>query len=171
MYKMNIALTDTDLRNQLLGSLIGLVRAADNNEELILAATNHLILETMSATADCSSVLDAQLLNLQTRIIAEKQRIVPDCFHCASPCGRTDDYDMKLIWEADDKKAAAVKVQILEKLQRFAASVVNHTFDAKLTEDQIKCLYKALYLLGVDLEEEYLIPILKEVKNLFNQPD
>ena len=36
------------------------------------------------------------------RIHEEKSRIVPGCAACASPCGNTNDYDMKQIWEADE---------------------------------------------------------------------
>ena len=36
------------------------------------------------------------------KVHAEKERVVPNCATCASPCGNTSDYDMKEIWEADE---------------------------------------------------------------------
>ena len=36
------------------------------------------------------------------RIVKEKQRLVPRCQSCDHPCGRNDDYDMTLLWNADE---------------------------------------------------------------------
>ena len=33
---------------------------------------------------------------------AEKERLVPDCSKCQSPCGKTDEYDMQQLWNADE---------------------------------------------------------------------
>ena len=32
----------------------------------------------------------------------EKRKLVPECYKCASACGRNNDYDMSKLWNADD---------------------------------------------------------------------
>lgn len=36
------------------------------------------------------------------RVHAEKARLVPNCAACAASCGRTDDYDMAQLWNAQE---------------------------------------------------------------------
>ncbi len=143
--------------DQLLGALIGLVRAADNNEDLVTAETGQLVLEVLNATKTLADI--NVLKSLHDRIVSEKKRIVPDCFQCQSPCGRTDDYDMKLIRDSKEK-SAWIKIQILAELQKSAA-------DISPTAARMKFFYKALYLIGVDLDAEDLMPVLEEAEKQY----
>ena len=36
------------------------------------------------------------------KVRAENERLAPDCSECQSPCGKTDEYDMQQLWNADE---------------------------------------------------------------------
>ncbi len=36
------------------------------------------------------------------KVRAEKERLVPDCSKCQSSCGKTDEYDMQQLWNANE---------------------------------------------------------------------
>ena len=42
------------------------------------------------------------LLAIMECVDAEKRNLVPECFKCASSCGRNNDYDMSKLWNADE---------------------------------------------------------------------
>ena len=126
------------LQDQLLGALVGMVRATENNEEKITDETNQLLAEVLSArlTAQWSDV--ERLTDLLSRVRAEKQRLVPDCFVCQKPCGRNDDYDMGQIASAPET-IRTLKVNILDGCSRHAT-----------LGQQDRLLYRAVYALGLD---------------------
>ena len=90
-------------------------------------------------------------------VAAEKQKLVPECFRCACPCGRTFDYDMKNLQHT----AASIrdlKLQILSRCCDAAASG---------REGIAPLLYRALYSVGMDdWEEEELLPIARELEDV-----
>ncbi|MBR6684279.1 MAG: hydroxylamine reductase, partial [Firmicutes bacterium] len=76
------------LRAELFGALIGLSRATFGNEDLITPSTFAVVVEGLS-----SGELDAdQISDLIRRVNEEKYKLVPSCFYCSSPCGRTSNY-------------------------------------------------------------------------------
>ena len=90
------------LQDRLTGALIGLAHARQGNEDKITAETDRLVLEALFATVTNVNFNDAALSALIDRVHAEKQRLVPDCSVCTHSCGRNDDYDMNLLWTADE---------------------------------------------------------------------
>ena len=88
------------LQDELTGALIGLARACENNAKT--DATDRIIIEGLFSTITNVNFNDETLRVMIDRIHEEKSRIVPGCAACASPCGNTEDYDMKQIWEADE---------------------------------------------------------------------
>ena len=43
-------------------------------------------------TAELQDKLTGSLLAIMERVDIEKQRLVPECYKCASACGRNNDY-------------------------------------------------------------------------------
>ena len=82
------------MREKLLGAVIGLARATENNEDLITEKTDQLLTDALVASLPDSNYTDSALEDLYYNVMSEKWRIIPSCFTCASPCGRTDNYDM-----------------------------------------------------------------------------
>ena len=88
------------LQDQLTGALIGLARAAEGN--VPGPSTDKVIIEGLFTTVTNVNFNNETINTLIDRVHEEKHKLVPDCESCGSPCGRTEDYDMKGIWEADE---------------------------------------------------------------------
>lgn len=129
----------------LLGQLIGLCRATDGNEHLISPSATAVIRECLRAV-DCGSG-DVSLLS--EKVEREKRKMVPDCFVCAAPCGRTSACDLSAM---EDGPVRRLKFRLLDELCRRADSA------------EEKLLYRCLVAVGIgDYEEEDLLPLLQEV--------
>ena len=138
----------TPLRAELLGALIGLARATFGNEDLITPSTFTVVAEGLSAITDDSD----QLTDLTRRVNEEKYKLVPSCFYCTSPCGRTSNYDMcQLNLAAEDVRL--LKLSILSKLSALAGS----NLSSLPTEAMV---YRALVAVGEDWTVEELTNLL-----------
>lgn len=141
------------LRDRLIGALVGLARAVEGNEHLITPAVTAVVTESLSAALNGGSpdALEACL----SRVEAQKRLMVPNCFSCAAPCGRTAAYDMENLWAAEET-VRSLKVQILHSLGRIAARP-RRDAAAELY------LYRALFAIGRDdWQEPQLLPIAQE---------
>jgi len=142
------------LRDRLLGSLIGLARAASGNEDLINDVTHMIILEGLCLLADSrSGGLEA------ARVIGwaedEKRRIVPNCFSCAAPCGRTADCDTALIHSVSEA-AGRLKRQMLADICAAAIPALETMRRGGSLGEEAEVFYSALFALGEDWPEDYL---------------
>lgn len=90
-----------ELQDKLTGALIGLARATEGNEHLVSASTDQAVLEGLFATLTNVNFDNEAIAALIKRVSAEKEKLVPNCAFCASPCGRNHDYDMQNLWTAD----------------------------------------------------------------------
>ena len=136
------------LRAELFGALIGLSRATFGNEDLITPSTFAVVVEGLS-----SGELDAdQISDLIRRVNEEKYKLVPSCFYCSSPCGRTSNYDMcQLNLAAEDVRL--LKLSILSKLSTLAGSNLS-----SLPAEAM--VYRALAAVGEDWTVEELTNLL-----------
>ena len=171
----NVMNTCMALQNKLIGDLIGLARATDGNTHLITASTNKLVLDALSATM---LHVDADaLLALIQRVDAEKHIMVPNCFDCASPCGRTSAYDMQNLQNANEE-VRALKQLILLGLRGLACDLKSAfdaefscdpkpAFDAALPDSETMLFfYEALFAVGMDSwGTEELLPVLIKMGN------
>ena len=135
---------------ELLGRLIGLARAVEGNEDRVTDGTAALFAEAL--TAPGTDILD--------RIEEEKRRLVPDCFVCGSPCGRTDDYDTgRLSGEpADIRSAKAVLLLLLRGM--CTAGIPDG--------ETLQWLCGALQLIGLEgLDVPYLMDAVGEAGRLY----
>ena len=125
-------------REQLAGALIGLARAVDNNEHLITPATDAALLQAL--TADAPAACAAAL----TALRQQKRLLVPNCFDCASPCGRTADCDFPALLDAAPA-ARDARLSLLDRLRTLARA-------QSTPPDPNVCafLYRALFALGTD---------------------
>lgn len=145
---------DSEIQNRLIGALIGLARATDGNEHLISDASTGVIREGLIAAFE-----DGDLEGLLARVQQEKRNMVPDCFTCACPCGKNNDYDMKLLWNARED-IRSVKCRILSGIRELAGC--DH-----VTAEADRLLYKALIVIGLDdFGVEELQNVLQEVEQM-----
>ncbi len=149
------------MKEKLLGAVIGLARATENNEDLITNKTHKILTEGLIASLPESEYSENDLVILYAKIMAEKERIIPSCFTCAFPCGRTDNYDMKELWNMDEK-LRELKLKLLLGIQYLA-------MNENRTEETNLYLYKALILFGIYWDEDGMIPILDELETMIQK--
>ena len=97
------------------------------------------------------------------KVSVEKRKLVPECYKCASACGRNNDYDMEKLWNADED-IRSLKSLILFGI-RGVAAYAYHAAVLGYRDDFVhQFLYKALFAIGMDdwgMEE--LLPDRKSV--------
>ena len=151
------------LQDKLTGALIGLARAADNNEHLVVDSTNQLFLEGLFATLTNVSFDNERIYRLLDWTEVEKRRLVHNCYTCACPCGRNEDYDMDALWNADED-SRSLRSLILFGI-RGVAAYAYHAWVLGYKDDSIyKFIRKALFAVGRDdWGMDLLLPIVLEV--------
>ena len=99
------------MNGEVLSALVALARATEGNEWNITADTRGLITEAINDDGGNTE-------SLLKRIEGERKRLVPDCFHCAAPCGRTAPYDLEGLINADEetKKAKQILLSSLKEV-------------------------------------------------------
>ena len=151
------------LQDKLTGALIGLARAADNNEHLVVDSTNQLFLEGLFATLTNVSFDNERIYRLLDWTEVEKRRLVHNCYTCACPCGRNEDYDMDALWNADED-SRSLRSLILFGI-RGVAAYAYHAWVLGYKDDSIyKFIRKALFAVGRDdWGMDLFLPIVLEV--------
>lgn len=140
---------------ELLGCLIGLIRAIEGNEYLVTKDTEDLVFDTL-VTAGENDVPSAVYSYLRKEIEKEKKRIIPDCYSCAMPCGRNSGYDMACI-DTESEEIRNLKYSIIEASKIIARR--NNHLDFNL-------LSRAMYCIGLDNPSgSYLSLILGELNS------
>ncbi len=82
----------TGEQTKLLGALIGLARVCSTNDET--ESTRRVIAKGL-LSLHRDSGMQGQVEALAEEVRKDKYSIVPNCALCASPCGRTSDFDIK----------------------------------------------------------------------------
>ena len=152
-----------NLQDKLTGALIGLARAVEGNEEKVTESTDRVVLEGLFSTVTNVNFNDEILEELIRRVREEKEKLIPRCGECASPCGRNDDYDMQDIW-TEDEDIRSLKSLVLFGI-RGVAAYAYHAAVLGFKDDEInRFFYKALLMLGVDgYEKDPLLSLVMEV--------
>ena len=150
----------TPQRAELFGALIGLSRATFGNEDLMTSSTFAVVLEALFSMSCESDAKPEQLSDLIRRINEEKYKLVPSCFYCSSPCGRTSNYNMKdLDTAADDVRS--LKFSILSELYDLAARLDSAAHSLPTFEALV---YRALACVGEDWNADELSAVLTEIR-------
>ena len=154
------------LQDELTGALIGLARATDGDAP-VNADTWRLMIEGLFTTVTNVSFNENTIRELIDRVHEEKARLVPGCSGCGSRCGSNDDYDMNLLWNAQED-IRSLKSLILFGVRGMAAYAY-HAMVLGYTDDAVNRFFaKALFAVGEDWGMDELLPIVMEVgeKNL-----
>ena len=139
------------LQNELLGAMVGVVRAAEKNGKTV--ATDALLLECFRVWNN----EDAALSEMVSRIRGEKAKIAPACAYCAMPCGSTADADMEAMWQI----GTAAKEEIFRILFEAAPKL-----QANADENLLYLLHLGLFFLGEDQEEAVFKQIAADLQPL-----
>ena len=155
-----------ELQDQLTGALVGLSRAVDNAPDAN-EGTWRLMIEGLFTTVTNVSFNEKTIRELIDRVHEEKARLVPGCSGCGSRCGRNDDYDMNLLWNAQED-IRSLKSLILFGVRGMSA-YAHHAMVLGYTDEEVNRFFaKALFAVGEDWDMDALLPIVMEVgeKNL-----
>ena len=149
------------LQDELTGALISLARAVDG-AATISKRTGQIIIEGLFTTVTNVNFDDASIENMIQKVRAEKERLVPDCSKCQSPCGKTDEYDMQQLWDANED-IRSLKSLILFGIRGMAAyayhaNVLNYE-DAEVN----RFFCEALFMIGYGESVETLLPTVLKV--------
>ena len=150
-----------DLQDRLTGALIGLVRALDSGIP-VSEDSYKLIIKGLFTTITNVSFNEKTLNDLIDEVHVEKAKLSPDCAGCGAPCGRTDDYDMAKLWNADED-IRSLKSLILFGIRGMAAYAY-HAGVLGYSSDEVNSFFlKALFAIGEDWGMDHLLPIVLEV--------
>ena len=116
---------------------------------MISDVTNQLVLEGLFSAVTNVNFNNAALNALIERVEAEKQKLVPECSSCASPCDRNINYDMQKLWNANED-IRSLKSLILFGIRGVAAYAYHAAVLGYHDEEVHKFLYKALFVIGED---------------------
>lgn len=105
--------------NTLLGAVIGLARATEGNEDLITKSTHQALLKALTLSPDAPETTISEIRML---VREEKRKLVPNCFDCAMPCGRTDDFDPQVLLK-EDTLIYSAKMELLQTLRTLAPNM------------------------------------------------
>ena len=155
-----------ELQDELTGALIGLARATDGDTP-VNADTWRLMIEGLFTTVTNVSFNEKTIRELINRVHAEKERLAPKGSGCGSRCGRNDDYDMNLLWNAQED-IRSLKSLILFGVRGMSA-YAHHAMVLGYTDEEVNRFFaKALFAVGEDWDMDALLPIVMEVgeKNL-----
>lgn len=156
------------MNEQLLSALIGLARATEGNEELVTEETAKLLFQglsmVMQGEPEQAAAKDANasahcMTELFTKLREEKKRLVPNCFDCAAPCGRTADYDMREFWDAGEEQIE-LKASIVRRLAELGEAWKNG--ESTVVEYKEQCL-EALIVLGWNGSRTSLLRVLEKI--------
>ena len=87
------------------------------------------------------------------KVRAEKERLAPDCSKCQSPCGKTDEYDMQQLWNADED-TRSLKSLILFGIRGMAAYAY-HAAVLGHEDDEVNLFFcEALFKIGYEENTE-----------------
>ncbi len=150
------------LQDQLTGALIGLARAVDGNEHLVTPEMDKLVLEGLFATLTNVNFHEESLTGLIKKVHEAKYMLVPDCETCTNACGRTDDYDLELLWQ-EQEDTRSVKSLILFGIRGVAAYAYHAEVLGYRDKEISEFIYKALFALGIEWDVEALLPITMDV--------
>ena len=149
------------LQDQLTGALVGLARTTDGNTQPT-ENTYKLLIKGLFTTITNVNFNDVTLKALIDEVHAEKEKLVPLCGECASPCGRNDDYDMTKVWDADED-IRSLKSLILFGARGMAAYAYHAGVLGYSDQRVNEFIAKALFAIGEDWGMDELLPIVLEV--------
>ena len=149
------------LQDQLTGALIGLARATSGNTQ-VPENTYKLLIKGLFTTITNVNFNERTIKTLIEEVHAEKEKLVPNCSDCKASCGRTNDYDMSKVWEANED-IRSLKSLILFGIRGVAAYAYHAQMLGYSDKSVNEFLAKALFAVGEDWDMDELLPIVLEV--------
>lgn len=146
-----------ELQDKLTGALIGLARTTDG-DTTPTDSTYFTIIEGLFTTITNVSFDDEAIQHQIEKTMAEKEKLVPQCGCCETPCTRNDDYDMSKLWN-ENEDIRSLKSLILFGLRGMAAYAY-HAWMLDYTDDEVNRFFcEGLFAIGENLTMDQLLPL------------
>lgn len=148
-----------NLQDKLTGALIGLARATEGKttgEQGLRAETFRMITEGLFATITNVSFDAEAIQNMIDKVEKEKNRLSPGCSACGIPCGKTNDYTLDNLWQAEED-IRSLKSLILFGIRGMAAYAY-HALMLGYADEEINLFFcESLYKIGYEETKEELL--------------
>ena len=149
------------LQDELTGALIGLARSIrgdiqpDEN-------TYQLIIEGLFATVTNVNFDNQAICKMTESVRKEKERLIPQCSSCGSPCGQNEEYDMKELW-TEEENVRSLKSLILFGIRGMAAYAYHALVLGYKDKEVNEFFCEALFRIGYEDTVEKLLPVVLKV--------
>jgi hypothetical protein len=157
----NGSIRSRELREILLGALVGLGRAAEGNKNRPSSKTNEILISGLKMII-MQDVSDSMIREQIKKIQEEKYLLIPRCLTCKKQCGRNNDYKINEFYE-DYSMIREKKVTILSEILLLAE--ISTEPDERLCE----LLYDVLFWLGKKGTSVEIEHIAEHVHIMFQQ--
>ena len=148
-------------QDELTGALIGLARAARGDTEPD-EDTYRIIIEGLFATVTNVNFDDQAICKMTEAVRKEKERLIPQCSSCGSPCGQNEEYDMKELW-TEEENVRSLKSLILFGIRGMAAYAYHALVLGYKDEEVNEFFCEALFQIGYEDTVEKLLPVVLKV--------
>lgn len=149
------------LQDQLTGALICLAGAAEG-DTAPTDNTYRTIIEGLFTTLTNVSFDDEAIIRQIEKTHREKSALVPMCESCGSSCGRNEDYDMSLVWNAGED-IRSLKSLILFGLRGMAAYAY-HALMLGYSDPEVNQFFcEGLFKIGYEETVDALLPAVLKV--------
>ena len=148
-------------QDELTGALIGLARAARGDTEPD-EDTYRIIIEGLFATVTNVNFDDQAICKMTEAVRKEKERLIPQCSSCGSPCGQNEEYDMKELW-TEEENIRSLKSLILFGIRGMAAYAYHALLLGYKDEEVNEFFCEALFRIGYEDTVEKLLPVVLKV--------
>ena len=146
----------SELQDRLTGALIGLARSAEGNRTF--DSTDRAMLSGLFTTVTNVNFNPETIRKQISLVHREKEKLVPSCGECSSPCGRNDDYVMKQLWE-EQEDIRSLKSLILFGLRGMAAYAYHAMVLGYSDQTVNRFFYEGMASIGYDLPKERLLSL------------
>ncbi len=149
------------LQDELTGALIGLARSVRGDAQPD-ENTYQLIIEGLFATVTNVNFDDQAICKMTEAVRKEKERLIPQCSSCGSPCGQNEEYDMKELW-TEEENIRSLKSLILFGIRGMAAYAY-HALVLGYRDNEVNEFFcEALFRIGYEDTVEKLLPVVLKV--------
>lgn len=148
-------------QDELTGALIGLARAARGDTEPD-EDTYRIIIEGLFTTVTNVNFDDQAICKMTEAVRKEKERLIPQCSSCGSPCGQNEEYDMKELW-TEEENVRSLKSLILFGIRGMAAYAYHALVLGYKDEEVNEFFCEALFRIGYEDTVEKLLPVVLKV--------
>ena len=149
-----------DLQDKLVGALIGLARAMEENEPT--EETNRLMIEGLFTTLTNVNFNRESIQQKIDEVHRVKDEIMKDCRTCKNQCGKAEDYDMNEIWHADED-TRSLKSLVVFGLKGMAAYAYHSMVHGHMDKEINAFFYEALAKISYDFSNEELLALVLRV--------